>query len=171
MKKYFLYTIYILMLNCVTVHANESYQIHLIRHADKVTLDPNNRDPELTKCGLQRAQNLIKVLEDIKIDKIYSTDYKRTQATAKPIAQLKKLSVISYNPSQLNKITELLTNKKENALVVGHNSTTNVIAGNLAGITLPIIDEKEFDKLYQVTISGSGASFKLLNQNFKCDVK
>ena len=150
------------------VAASDIYTVYLVRHADKDTSDKTNRDPKLTVCGEQRANRLATMLKHIEINTIYSTDYKRTQATAAPVAQSKSLTVTSYNPRNLDSLAKSIVKKKSNALVVGHNSTTNVVAGNLAGIELPIIDHEEYDRLYQVTITNSGAKLQLLNQGFAC---
>lgn len=151
--------------------ANDShYTIYLVRHADKVISDASDRDPELTACGRQRANQLAVMLSSIELKAIYSTDYKRTQATAAPIALQTKLEIKPYRPNELDSLVEQLQRLKQTALVVGHNSTTNVVAGGLAGLSLPIIDEKEYDRLYQVTMTPSGPMFQLLNQGFVCSV-
>jgi len=63
---------------------NNSYSIYLIHHAEK-QLDKD--DPALTQCGQYRARQLASILENAKIKKIFSTRYKRTMATATPLAQ------------------------------------------------------------------------------------
>lgn len=147
---------------------NHSYSIYLVRHADKIITDKTNRNPTLTKCGQQRAQQLAVMLEHIPLERIYSTDFKRTQLTAKPVAKAKSLAITSYDPRNLTAISNTLINAKQNALVVGHNSTTNVIAGNLINETLAAIDHDEYDRVYQVTITKSGSRLQLLNQGFIC---
>lgn len=151
------------------VVANDTYTVYLVRHADKNTSDKNNRNPALTTCGQQRADQLAKMLEHIRLSTVYSTNYKRTQATAKPVAQSKALTITSYDPRELDVLTKEIRSRQSNALVVGHNSTTNVVAGNLAGIELPIIEHEEYDRLYQVTITSGGARLQILNQAFVCN--
>lgn len=153
------------------VTANDIYTVYLVRHADKDISDKTNRDPTLTICGEQRAKQLATMLKHIEINTIYSTDYKRTQATAAPVAQSKSLTVTSYNPRQLDSLTKEIMENKSNALIVGHNSTTNVVAGNLAGMALPVIDHDEYDRLYQVTITNSEAKLQIINQGFVCHDK
>lgn len=153
------------------VAASDIYTVYLVRHADKDTSDKTNRDPSLTICGEQRANQLATMLKHIEINTVYSTDYKRTQATAAPVARSKSLTVTSYNPRNLDTLTKEIVKKKSNALVVGHNSTTNVVAGNLAGIELPVIDHEEYDRLYQVTITNSEAKLQIINQGFVCHDK
>ncbi|WP_435273671.1 phosphoglycerate mutase family protein [Psychrobium sp. nBUS_13] len=148
------------------VVANDAYTVYLVRHADIDISDKTNRNPSLTYCGQQRADQLATMLEHIQLSTVYSTDYKRTQATAKPVAQSKTLAITSYDPRALEVLTKEIRSRKSNALVVGHNSTTNAVAGNLAGIELPIVDHEEYDRLYQVTITSSGARLQILNQGF-----
>ena len=58
---------------------------YLIRHAEK-DRNTKGKDPVLNGLGLKRAENWAKIFKDIPFDKIYSTDYKRTQQTALPTA-------------------------------------------------------------------------------------
>jgi 2,3-bisphosphoglycerate-dependent phosphoglycerate mutase len=43
--------------------AQEVTKYYFIRHAEKDTSDPDNRDPELTEEGVARAQNWAKVFK------------------------------------------------------------------------------------------------------------
>ena len=51
---------------------------YLIRHAEKDQSDKTNRDPHLSEQGLKRAKNWATVLNDVKFDMVYSTNYNRT---------------------------------------------------------------------------------------------
>ena len=113
MKKFlFLIIIPIVILSCKSDKKEQDATVYyLIRHAEK---DRNIKDknPELTEVGLKRAENWAKVFKDIPFDKIYSTDYKRTQQTAFPTASSKGLDVLSYDAENLFNIFRLANKNK-----------------------------------------------------------
>jgi hypothetical protein len=59
----------------------------LVRHAEK-KIEPNNPDPDLTPAGEARAQEIARMFRDAGINAIYATQFKRTQQTVKPLANL-----------------------------------------------------------------------------------
>ena len=89
-----------------TLHKTTSYI--LVRHAEKVK---GVKDPDLSKEGLERAKSLAYLLKDVKVDVIYSSDYKRTQQTALPVAKGQKLEVQSYDPRNLEGLIEEIEKK------------------------------------------------------------
>ena len=54
---------------------------YFIRHAEKDRTDLKNKDPELTEIGIQRAKKWADYFDNIDLDLIYSTNYKRTRQT------------------------------------------------------------------------------------------
>jgi 2,3-bisphosphoglycerate-dependent phosphoglycerate mutase len=48
--------------------------IYLVRHAEKITTDPGNKDPLLSETGQFRAALLAKKLKKVKLQNIYSTN-------------------------------------------------------------------------------------------------
>lgn len=161
------------------VEASNAFTIYLSRHGEKLKDASNPKDPDLTECGHMRANRLARMLDSVDLKAVYSTDYRRTQNTAKPTAQSKGLKVKSYDPRQLEEFANALQTRSENVLVVGHSNTTNVLAGLLANKQFEQIDESEYDRLYQVTViktennsssnhPGSIARVQLLHQAFDC---
>ena len=75
-----------LLLLCVLLASSAAAQstIFLVRHAEKKTGD----DPDLTKAGHARAESLAKMLKDADITAIYTSEVKRTQQTAAPLAKV-----------------------------------------------------------------------------------
>tara|TARA_R100000935_G_C2762352_1_gene134153 strand:- start:62 stop:592 length:531 start_codon:yes stop_codon:yes gene_type:complete len=96
---------------------------YFIRHAEKDTSDPNERDPELIPAGIQRAEKWAGVFKDISFDHIYSSNYKRTKATAQKIADSQQKDVKIYDASQLNDEDFQKNTKGKTVLVVGHSNT------------------------------------------------
>ena len=105
----------------------------LVRHAEKV-LDGTS-DPALTKEGEDRANNLLALLEKTVITTIYSTNYKRTKKTVEPLAEAKKIKIITYNPKNLKKFySRLIKNDSGGTIVIsGHSNTTPALANLLLG--------------------------------------
>lgn len=158
----------ILIFSGMEASAEDSYSIFLIRHAEKDLTDPNTKNPILLPCGEDRAARLAVIFKGINLHAVYSSDFKRTQGTAKPTAEAKNLPIHSYTPYEVDIVFNELVSKKQDALVVGHSDTTNVLAGKLAGIELEEIDDDEYDRLYQVVLSKGTAKFQLLHQAFQC---
>jgi len=130
--------------------------IYLIRHAEpefppyKET-PPN---PRLNAVGLKRADQLIHVLKDAGITKIYSTNYNRTQETAQPLAEHLKIEVESYDPGDLLGFAAHMKNSIGRILVSGHSNTTPALVQLLGGDPgKPINEKSEFDRLYVMILN------------------
>lgn len=149
--------------------ADDAFAVYFVRHADRDLSDPDKENPKLSRCGEKRAQRLATIFKDINLQAVYSTDFKRTQSTATPTAMSKNLSVESYDPYAPDELLAEIKSKKQDALIVGHNNTTNMLAGNLAGLDLEIIDENEYDRLYQVVVTEGAVKLQLLHQAFECN--
>lgn len=109
-----------------------STKIFLIRHAQTVDVEGGERI--LSDEGLATANKWVSVLAAEPIEMIYSTDYLRTQATAKPIAIAKgNLAVISYDPENFD-LQKLLSDARgKTILIVGHSGTTPTTVNTLLG--------------------------------------
>lgn len=121
--------------------------IYLVRHAEKVKDD--SKDPDLTDLGKLRAANLAVVLKSAGIERIYSSDYKRTRDTASPLAKALDLEVELYDPKTLEPLASRLLKLEGNALIIGHSNTTPELAKLMGGDGgTPIVEEWEYDRLY-----------------------
>ncbi len=125
---------------------------YLVRHAEKILGVP---DPALTDAGAQRAEYLAVRLKDVDLTQIYSTDYIRTQETAKPTAAQHGLTVTSYDPKNLEGFAQTLLLLNGHILVVGHSNTTPQLAGYLGSKPgEPIVEATEYDRFYVITRNG-----------------
>ena len=121
--------------------------IYLVRHAEK-TRD-GSPDPALTELGRERARNLATVLRSAGIERIFSSDYERTRATAAPLAKELDLEIEIYDPGALEPFAKQLLELQQNTLVVGHSNTTPELAELMDGDGgTPIVEEWEYDRLY-----------------------
>ena len=170
--KYFLTIILPVLCLQLVVKAQDSddiFTIYLVRHAEKEIYSTINVNPPLTQCGQLRAQSMASLLKDVDLDAIYSTDYTRTIKTAQPTAEMQGLEIQMYDPRKLKKLAKLLTNSKENALVVGHSNTTGVLAGLLTGEEIGPFDEKIYNRIYQVVIHKNTGRLHILHTSFSCN--
>lgn len=158
----YLLAIFIVVLGFEFVNAQSPTitTVILVRHAEKGTDDP--KDPELSEAGKQRAQRLAEVLKEIKVDAIYSTPYKRTRNTVAPLAEVKGLSIVTYDPSKKDEIDQLLQKFSGGTIVVaGHSNTVPGFANYLTGKTeFQNFDDTDYDNLLIVNVIERGKSAK-----------
>ncbi|WP_298441844.1 histidine phosphatase family protein [uncultured Ferrimonas sp.] len=145
------------------------YSLYLVRHAEKAVDPAQPKDPSLTACGIQRSAWLAQLLASKQIEAIYSSDYRRTQHTAAPSATAFGLTVQLYHPAKLAALQQLLQQRQQNAMVVGHSNTTPALAGLLSQQQLQPLDEQQFDRLYQLQLDGEQVSLSIIQQDFNCD--
>jgi len=132
MKK--LVVVFVLFFCSFTSFAQGVSTYYLIRHAEKDRSDKTNSNPELTDLGQQRALSWSSVFENVTFDAVYSTNYLRTIATAKPTASAKGLEIQFYNPRELYSKDFQQETLGKTVLVVGHSNTTPQFVNAILGI-------------------------------------
>jgi len=132
MKK--LVVVFVLLFCSFTSFAQEVTTYYLIRHAEKDRSDKTNSNPELTDLGHQRALRWSSVFDNVTFDAVYSTNYLRTIATAKPTASAKGLEIQFYNPRELYSKDFQQETLGKTVLVVGHSNTTPQFVNAILGI-------------------------------------
>lgn len=136
---------------------------YLIRHAEKVRTDKSDKDPKLNEYGMLRAVKWQEYFSDKNISKIYSTNYKRTLETVKPIQESSDIIPIIYSPSDIDYKNFIMSNKIEVVLIVGHSNTIpDFVNGLINENVYSQIDDLNNSNLYVVNICESGTSHKLL---------
>ncbi|MAR43948.1 MAG: hypothetical protein CMC48_07725 [Flavobacteriaceae bacterium] len=137
--------------------------VYLIRHAEKIRTDKNDKDPLLNKNGLLRTQKWSEIFEKIEIDKILSTNTKRTISTVIPTSDKKKLKIEIYKPEDISYEVFLKENKGKKVLIVGHSNTipetTNILIKNKF---YNQIEDNNNSNLYYVNICNGIISHELL---------
>jgi broad specificity phosphatase PhoE len=157
MKKCFL-LLFILGLT-ISIKAQKSTIIYLVRHAEKVTTDPTNKDPLLTEKGQKRALDLAKKIKKKKLFAIYCTDYQRIKLTAYPIAEIQNLTYQIYDPKNLKAFAEKILQdyKGKKVLIVGHSNTVLETIEALGGKRpFTAIADYEYDYFFTLKISVEG---------------
>lgn len=132
-----------------------------VRHAEKESAPADN--PGLTPAGQRRAAELARQLSEADVvagvDAIYSTAYRRTEETVKPLADALGLSVMPYDAANTETVIDDIVSQHrgEVILVVGHSNTVPAMIGNMgASKKVPEIDENEYDNIYIVSIPWFG---------------
>ena len=132
-----------------------------VRHAEKATVPAE--DPGLSPAGQRRVTELTRQLKDADvvagIDAVYSTPYRRTEETARPIAEALDLPINSYDAADTEAIMEHIVkaHKGKIILVVGHSNTLPLLMANMgASKKVPPIAENEYDNIYIVSIPWFG---------------
>jgi broad specificity phosphatase PhoE len=127
----------------------------LVRHAEK----DYGRDPVLTDLGVERAERLREMLKNTDLDAIFSTETNRTQLTAKPTSEDKKILIQPYNAGLLEEFSDRLKRnfKGKTVLVVGHSNTTPAMANLLSStVNHPRFSELDYTNMYIVTVPVAG---------------
>lgn len=139
--------------------AHAPLTVFLVRHAEKMT----GSDPILTSDGADRAFALADLLIDAKIERIHTSDYKRTHLTAGPLAKRLGITVELYDPRDLPAIAAQLKADGGRHLVVGHSNTTGELTALLGGDGgTAIVEATEYDRLYVVTVGADGEAVSTL---------
>lgn len=124
-------------------------RILLVRHGEKET----GPDPLLSADGEVRARQLVERLAPEGVSEIWSTATRRTQATARPMADATGLPTLIYDPSAMPDFARDLAATPGVKLVIGHSNTTDALAALMgADPGPPINDATEFDRLYVITL-------------------
>ena len=161
-----LFAVAALLATSLAAAPNPVTTVILVRHAEKAS---QADDSPLTPAGTERAKELARVLTAVKIDAIYTTQFRRTQDTAAPIAAALGITPVVHNagPTYAADLAKhiLAENRGQTVLVVGHsNSTINLIKALGANDVAPM-PESEYDNLYVVTEVG-GAATKVVPLRF-----
>lgn len=124
----------------------------LVRHAEKASQDDAS---PLTPAGIERAKELVRVLTAVKIDAIYTTQFRRVQDTAAPIATALGITPLVRNTGATyaaDLAKEILKDHRgQTVLVVGHSNTTVDVMKALGATGMVKIEESEFDNLFVLT--------------------
>lgn len=137
----------------------------LLRHAEQDTTQ--GEDPPLSQQGQRRAAHLRTLLGATKLAALYATPYRRTTATAQPLAEALEQEVRTYDPDQDLRLTAqqlLQAHPGETILVVGHSSTIPGLVNALLGENrYASLDKTAFGDLFVVTC-GDSSQVTVLHQ-------
>ncbi len=128
----------------------------VLRHAETTGGGTN---PNLSTEGLARAEELKRILANVPLAAVFSSNYNRTKQTAQPTADDKLLTVNIYDPLNQSPLVDnwLSTYRGKTVLVLGHSNTApallNLFVGSNQYANLP---DSEYDNLFIATVSEKG---------------
>ncbi|MGH7130170.1 MAG: SixA phosphatase family protein [Planctomycetaceae bacterium] len=134
-----------------------------VRHAEKEA-QPED-DPGLSPAGRRRAAELARQLVEADVvagvDAIYSTPYRRTLETVRPLAEALDLPIQRYDPDpeQYEAVLDdiVKSHKGKIVLIVGHSNTIPQLIAELgASKKVPPIADDEYDNIYIISIPWFG---------------
>jgi len=131
----------------------------IVRHAEKATND--GTDPDLSSAGRARADGFARILKDSGITAIFTSEFKRIQETAAPIATSVHVTPMVVAAKDTAALVAKLHQLDGNELVVGHGDTIPNIIKAL-GINSPInIPDEDCSELLIVTFGDKPQLFRL----------
>lgn len=143
------------VLLCTTLaFAQNAKTVILVRHAEKVS---EARDALLSDTGKARAECLAGVLADAGIKNILTSDVKRTQQTAQPLADRLHEQINTIPAADIAQFVSRIRAAQGNTLVVGHSDTLPAIIQQLTGETATI-GANDFDLMFVVGIDPNPAA-------------
>jgi TonB family protein len=130
--------------------ASVESEIYLVRHFQKQeATQASGSDVNLTLEGVNNAKLLAEHLINKDLQSIYSTQYKRTQQTAKEVSIATGIAVTDYDANQLEALSNKIKHLDHNSLIVGHSNTTGILF-ELLGCEKVSIDEKDYGDIFVV---------------------
>jgi broad specificity phosphatase PhoE len=136
---------------------------YFVRHAEKDRSDVENKNPDLTEAGYQRAKNWNIILNHVDFDLVYTTNYNRTIQTAQFVAERSDIALTIYDGQNLvtNEFLQLTNGKT--IFIVGHSNTIPKIVNQLIGENkYQDISDNENGSLFIVTKFNNTVTDQLL---------
>ena len=143
----------LLVLLCAFVSSAsaEPSAIFLVRHAERADSGGvTEKDPSLSGTGRARAQALASTLRDAKISTIFATEFRRTQETAKPLAEQLGLQPRIVPAKETKELTAAIKSCDGNILIIGHSNTLPEMMRVLGIADPPTLGEHDYDNLFVI---------------------
>jgi broad specificity phosphatase PhoE len=131
----------------------------IVRHAEKTIVGGN--DPDLSPAGRTRAEELARILKDSGITAIFTSEFKRTQQTAAPIATSLGITPTIISSKDINRLVSKLHELIGNALVVGHGDSIPTLVATLGIKERVQIPEDDYTEMFMVTLGAKAQLFRL----------
>jgi phosphohistidine phosphatase SixA len=128
-------------------------KIFIVRHAEK----ESGTDPGLTDAGKKRAGDLLQLLRYKGIQRIYTSQFKRTQMTGDSLRLQLNIDTVHYAADTTgDDIYSKILSKGDGGkhiLIIGHSNTVLKIIRKLGAVNFPAgnIPDEQFNNLYIIT--------------------
>jgi broad specificity phosphatase PhoE len=146
-----------------------STTVYLVRHAEKALVNSSDPDPDISGLGRARAKALATRLGASGVTAIFTTQFRRTQQTAAPLAEQ-----IGVTPEILHvgsigdtdsSAAAIMRHRGGKILVVQHSNTIAPLIEALGGPHLPNLCDSQYSNLYILYIPPAGRA-ELIRQHF-----
>lgn len=147
-------------------------KIFIVRHAEKET----GKDPLLAASGNIRAGDLMRTLKNESVQKIYVSQYRRTQHTGDSLRLQLKIDTVHYFSDTLcdQLISSIMEHRDfgKTILIIAHSNTIPKIIRKLGVLDYPQdnIPDQEFDNLFLVTYRKEKARVAMMKYGAKSGV-
>jgi phosphohistidine phosphatase SixA len=123
--------------------------VFVVRHAEKASARPTDKNnPPLSEKGRSRAAALARMLRDVRLTAIFTTELRRTQQTAEAVARGAGVELTIVPAKDTKQLIEQVRAATGNVLVIGHSNTVPEILAGL-GVQQPItIADHEYDNFF-----------------------
>lgn len=138
----------------------------LVRHAEKVDA---SADPPLSAAGEARAAALAEALRDAGVSGIVTTQFRRTQETARPLATRLGLTPRVVAASGGDHAAAVATAVRETGgvvLVVGHSNTVPAIVGALGAPRPADLCDGNYDTMFVVELPAGEGTPRLVRTRY-----
>lgn len=128
--------------------------IYVLRHAE--TSSGDGQDPSLSLAGELRAERLSQVFghrgKGLALDGMLVSEYRRTQETARPLANALGIPVIVVDGADPDDVASraLQEFRGGRVLIIGHSNTVPAIVESLSGHPVPAMGEADYGTVYVV---------------------
>jgi broad specificity phosphatase PhoE len=140
------------------VSAASTTTVFVMRHAEKLTSNPDDPDPALSPAGEARALELAQFFgrapKGQGLDAVIVSEYRRTQDTVRPLANRLGIPVIVVPAEEVSVTAKrgVSENRGGRVLIVGHSDTVPDIVRELSGIDVGGMAETEYGIVYLVAV-------------------
>ena len=137
-------------------------RIFIVRHAEKET----GKDPALTAAGNIRSGDLMRALKNEGVQKIYVSQYRRTQMTGDSMRLQLSIDTVHYTADTIcdNLVNAIMEHGDfgKTIVIIAHSNTIPKIIRKLGVTDFPQTDlpDAEFDNLFLVTYRNEKARVK-----------
>jgi broad specificity phosphatase PhoE len=157
-RRFFLVLACIILAGADAFAQSKTTLVILVRHAEKAA-EPA-ADPSLTEAGLARAQALVGVLANTRVEAVITTELLRTRETVRPLAEARRLTPEIVHTDARDAHAKAVADAVrahagQAVLVVGHSNTIPAIIAALGGPKLPDICDTQYSNLF-VLVVGEG---------------
>jgi len=129
--------------------------IYVVRHAERAD---QSADSALSAQGLSRAERLRDMLRDAGVTQIFTSELRRTIATAAPLAAARHLTPQSVPAADGGTLVARIAaaGPRDRILVVGHSNTVPALLGALHVDASITIADDDYDNLFIVVPQKEG---------------